>query len=114
MGRCVTAILLAVNFTSIHVLNTLNKPCQVEDGDAHEDDDMSLTWSVLWGWRCHCSCHCHGLRCHDDQRSESRSSSTQRAQWPPRQWEAARGQVDTLTAAQTCKLGGVRMFGIAD
>ena len=50
MGRCVTAILLAVNFTSIHVLNTLNKPCQVEDGDgdAHEDDaDMSLTWVWL-------------------------------------------------------------------
>ena len=78
-----------------------------------DDADMSLTWAVL-GWRCHCSCHCHGLRCHDDQWSESRSSSTQRAQWPPRQWEAARGQVDTLTAAQTCKLGGVRMFGIAD
>ena len=44
MGRCVTAILLAVNFTSIYVLNTLNKPCQVEDGDTHGDDDMSLTW----------------------------------------------------------------------
>ena len=47
MGRCVTAILLAVNFTSIYVLNTLNKPCQVEDGDTHGDDDMSLTWAVL-------------------------------------------------------------------
>lgn len=48
MGHCVTAIHLAVNFSSIHVLNTLNKPCQVEDGDTHEDDDdMSLTWVWL-------------------------------------------------------------------